>query len=89
MSKFIASYFIINKKENQMKFYSNMFKDQWAFYPIPFVYFYLETCEPESHASILKNKICGLYLSFNWLKYTYIIGLHKTLNNVRNFRKIS
>ena len=82
MSQFIESYFkIISQKKPKMKFYSNLFKNQWAVYPLPFAYFYFETCEPESHiTSLLDNKICGLYLSFNWLKYTYNVGIHKTIN---------
>ena len=53
-------------------------KNQWAFFPLPFAYFYLETCDPESHVPFLKNKICGIYLSFNWLKYTFNVGCHKS-----------
>ena len=81
MSQFIESYFkTIAQKKPKIKFYSNLFKNQWAVYPLPFAYFYFETCEPESHiTSLLDNKICGLYLSFNWLKWTYIIGFYKTI----------
>ena len=78
MSEFIVSYF--KKTENKMKFHSKNHKNQWAFYPLPFAYFYLETCHPDSHFTFLKNKICGVYLSFNWLKYTYTIGVHRRLN---------
>jgi hypothetical protein len=63
-----------------MKFHSHLLKLQWAIYPLPFAYLYFETCNPNSHVPFLKNKICGLYLSFNWLKWTYNIGLHKTIN---------
>ena len=81
MSQFIESYFkIITHKKNRMKFYSNLFKNQWTLYPLPFVYIYFDTCHPESHRTLLDNKICGLYLSFNWLKWTYNVGFHKTLN---------
>ena len=81
MSQFIESYFkIITHKKNRMKFHANLHRNQWSIYPLPFVYFYFETCQPDSHVSIWKNKICGLYLSMNWLKYTYNIGIHKTIN---------
>ena len=81
MSQFIESYFkIITHKKNKMKFHANLHRNQWLVYPLPFVYFYFETCQPDSHISIWKNKICGVYLSFNWLKWTYNIGLHKTIN---------
>lgn len=62
-----------------MKFHSSLFKNQWAVYPLPFAYFYFETCEPESHKSLFQNKICGIYLSFNWLKWTYNIGFYKPI----------
>ena len=81
MSQFIKSYFTtISQKNTKMKFYSNLFKNQWAIYPLPFAYLYFETCHPDSHVSFWKNKICGIYLSFNWLKWTYNIGLFKPLN---------
>ncbi len=81
MSQFIESYFkIISQKKTKMKFYSSLFKNQWAVYPLPFAYFYFETCDPESHiTSLLDNKICGVYLSFNWLKWTYNIGFYKSI----------
>jgi hypothetical protein len=80
MSQFIESYFKTTlPKQRNMKFHSSLFKNQWAVYPLPFVYFYFETCEPESHRTLLDNKLCGIYLSFNWLKWTYNIGFHKTL----------
>jgi hypothetical protein len=63
-----------------MKFHSHLLKSQWAIYPLPFAYIYFETCNPDSHVSVWKNKICGVYLSMNWLKYTYNIGFHKTIN---------
>ena len=81
MSQFIESYFkIITHKKNKMKFHANLHRNQWLVYPLPFLYIYFETCQPDSHVSIWKNKICGIYLSFNWLKYTYNIGFHKTIN---------
>jgi hypothetical protein len=52
----------------------------WAVYPLPFAYIYFETCEPESHKSLFQNKICAVYLSFNWLKWTYNIGFYKPIN---------
>jgi hypothetical protein len=80
MSQFIESYFKTTlPKQRNMKFHSSLFKNQWAVYPLPFVYFYFETCEPESHKSLLQNKICAVYLSFNWLKWTYNIGLFKRI----------
>ena len=63
-----------------MKFHTNLHRNQWVIYPLPFAYLYFETCNPDSHVPFLKNKICGVYLSFNWLKWTYNIGLHKTIN---------
>jgi hypothetical protein len=81
MSQFIESYFktTLPKKSN-MKFHSSLFKNQWAVYPLPFAYLYFETCEPESHiTSLLDNKLCAVYLSFNWLKWTYTIGFFKKL----------
>ena len=80
MSQFIKSYFTtISQKNTKMKFYSNLFKNQWAVYPLPFAYLYFETCHPDSHVSVWKNKICGVYLSMNWLKYTYNIGFFKPI----------
>jgi hypothetical protein len=82
MSQFIESYFktTISQKKNKMKFSSHTFKNQWAVYPLPFAYIYFETCEPESHKSLFQNKICAVYLSFNWLKWTYNIGFYKPIN---------
>ena len=81
MSQFIKSYFTTTPQKNtKMKFHSIIHKNQWSFYPLPFAYLYFETCNPDSHVPFLKNKICGIYLSFNWLKWTYNIGLHKTIN---------
>lgn len=82
MSQFIESYFktTISQKKNKMKFSSHTFKNQWVVYPLPFAYIYFETCEPESHKSLFKNKICAVYLSFNWLKWTYNIGFYKPIN---------
>jgi len=81
MSQFIESYFkTTSPKKNKMKFYSNLFKNQWAVYPLPFAYLYFETCEPESHKTLLDNKICSVYMSFNWLKWTYNIGFYKRIN---------
>ena len=80
MSQFIESFTNSLKPKKNMKFYSHLLKNQWIIYPLPFVYFYFETCQPDSHISIWKNKICGVYLSFNWLKHNYNIGIHKTIN---------
>ena len=81
MSEFISSYFSTTTKKNKiMKLHSRMHTNQWAIYPLPFAYLYFETCHPDSHVSFWKNKICGIYLSFNWLKWTYNIGLFKPLN---------
>ena len=81
MSQFIESYFkIITHKKNKMKVHANLHRNQWLVYPLPFLYIYFETCQPDSHISIWKNKICGVYLSFNWLKHNYNIGIHKTIN---------
>ena len=82
MSQFIESYFKTTTppKKIKMKFYSHTVKHQWAFYPLPFVYPYMETCHPESHRRLRDNPICGVYLSFNWLKWTYIIGFFKPIN---------
>jgi len=82
MSQFIESYFktTISPKKVKMKFSSHTFKNQWAVYPLPFAYIYFETCEPESHKSLFKNKICAVYLSFKWLKWTYNIVFYKPIN---------
>jgi hypothetical protein len=80
MSQFIESFTNSLKPKKNMKFYSHLLKNQWTLYPLPFVYIYFDTCHPESHRTLLDNKICGLYLSFNWLKWTYNVGFHKTLN---------
>ena len=82
MSEFIVSFFepFKPKPKTKMKFYSHSYKNQWAIYPLPFVYIYFETCSPESHVTLLKNKICGLYLSFNWLKWTYNVGFFKSIS---------
>jgi len=80
MSQFIESFTNSLKPKKHMKFYSYLLKNQWTLYPLPFVYIYFDTCHPESHRTLLDNKICGLYLSFNWLKWTYNVGFHKTLN---------
>jgi len=80
MSQFISSYVKTINPKPKMKFHANLLKNQWSFYQLPFVYFYFETCQPDSHVSIWKNKICGVYLSFNWLKHTYNIGFQKTIN---------
>ena len=81
MSQFIESYSkIVTPKKTKMKFSSHLFKNQWAVYPLPFAYLYFETCEPESHKTLLENKICAAYLSFNWLKWTYNIGIYKPIN---------
>jgi hypothetical protein len=81
MSQFIKSYFLTTPQKNTiMKFYSNTHKNQWAVFPLPFAYFYFETCHPDSHVPLLKNKICGLYLSFNFLKWTWNVGFFKPLN---------
>ena len=63
-----------------MKLHSKVYTNQWAFYPLPFVYIYLETAHPESHVPFLKNKLSGVYLSFNWLKWSYNLGFFKPLN---------
>jgi len=80
MSQFISSFIESINPKPKMKFHANLHRNQWLVYPLPFVYFYFETCQPDSHVSIWKNKICGVYLSFNWLKHTYNIGFHKTIN---------
>jgi hypothetical protein len=80
MSQFISSFIESINPKPKMKFHANLLRNQWSLYPLPFAYIYFETCQPDSHVSIWKNKICGIYLSFNWLKYTYNIGFHKTIN---------
>jgi hypothetical protein len=80
MSQFIESFTNSLKPKKNMKFYSHLLKNQWVIYPLPFAYFYFETCNPDSHVPFLKNKICAIYLSFNWLKWTYNVGFHKTIN---------
>ena len=79
MSQFIVSYFKTIEKKPNMKLHTSLTRNQWAIYPLPFAYLYFETCEPESHLPLLKNKICAVYLSFNWLKWTYTIGFFKKL----------
>ena len=79
MSKFIESYFTTPQKKTRMKLYYELSKNQWQVYPLPFVYLYFETFHPESHRPLFMNKPCGVYLSFNWLKWTYVVGLHKKL----------
>ena len=80
MSQFIESYFkTTTPKKSNMKLSSSLFKNQWAVYPLPFAYFYFETREPESYKSLFQNKICAVYLSFNWLKWTYNIGFYKPI----------
>jgi hypothetical protein len=80
MSQFIKSYYnTISKKKLLMKFHSHTYKNQWAIYPLPFAYIYFETCHPDSHVSFWKNEICGAYLSFNWIKWTWNVGLFKSL----------
>jgi len=80
MSKFISSFIESINPKPKMKLYSKLHRNQWLLYPIPFISFYFETCQPDAHISIWRNKICGLYLSFNWLKHTYNIGFQKTIN---------
>ena len=80
MSEFIVSFVESSNPKPKMKFQANLHRNQWSLYPIPFVNFYFETCHPDAHVSFWKNKICGVYLSLNWLKHTYNIGFHKTLN---------
>jgi hypothetical protein len=80
MSEFIVSFVESSNPKPKMKFHAKLHRNQWSLYPIPFVNFYFETCHPDAHVSIWKNKICGVYLSMNWLKYTYNIGFHKTIN---------
>lgn len=80
MSQFISSYVESSNPKPKMKFHANLYRNQWSLYPLPFAYFYFDTCHPDSHVSIWKNKICGVYLSINWLKYTYNIGFYKTIN---------
>ena len=80
MSQFISSYVESTNSKSKMKFQANLHRNQWSIYPLPFAYIYFETCQPDSHISIWKNKICGVYLSMNWLKHTYNIGFHKTIN---------
>jgi hypothetical protein len=81
MSQFIESYFktLIPPKKIKMKFYSHTYKNQWSVFPIPFVYLYFDTCHPESHRRLRDNPICGVYLSFNWLKWTFIVGFFKPI----------
>jgi len=80
MSQFIESYFkTTSPKKSNMKFSSHLFKNQWAVYPLPFAYIYFETCEPDSHKTLLENKICAVYLSFNWLKWTWNVGIYKPI----------
>lgn len=81
MSKFIKSYFELPKQKKHMKFYSDISKHPWQFYPLPFVYIYFDMHHPNFHRRFWKNKTHGLYLSLNWLKYTYVIGFYKTLND--------
>jgi hypothetical protein len=79
MSEFISSFIESVNPKPKMKFHTNLHRNQWSLYPLPFVYFYFETCHPDAHVSIWKNKICGIYLSFNWFKHTYNIGFHKRI----------
>ena len=79
MSKFIESYFTTPQKKIQMKIYSHLSKNQWAVFPLPFAYIYFETKHPESHVPLLKNELSGFYISFNFLKWTYILGIYKKI----------
>ena len=79
MSQFISSYVASSNPKPKMKFYANLHRNQWSLYPLPFAYIYFETCSPDSHVSVWKNKICGVYLSMNWLKHTYNIGFFKPI----------
>jgi hypothetical protein len=62
-----------------MKFHYHSYKNQWAIYPIPFAFIYFESCEPESHLPLLKHRICGIYLSLNWLRNSVTIGFCKRI----------
>ena len=81
MSQFIVSFVdSINPKPNKkMKFYYHLSTQQWAVHIIPVIDFYFETCEPENHEKFWNSKICGLYLSFSWLRQSFVFGVYRKL----------
>ena len=82
MSRFIKSYTNITSNTEsflKMKLYSHLFTEAWAFHIIPSVHLYFETNSPLSHGKIWKKGLNGLYLSLQWGKWLYTVGITKKI----------
>lgn len=62
-----------------MKLYSNFSHETWAFHIIPSIHLYFETNSPLSHRNIWKKGLNGLYLSLQWGKCLYTVGIYKKI----------
>ena len=82
MSRFIKSYTDITFRKNpfiKIGFYSDLFIQQWAFHIIPSIHLYFESRHPFNHGKIWNTGISSLYLSLQWGKWLYTIGIYKKL----------
>ena len=62
-----------------MKFYHSFFKQKWTFHIIPSIHLYFDSHSPFEHKRFWQDGISGLYLSFQWGKWLFTIGLHKEI----------
>lgn len=62
-----------------MKFYYSKFIHKWSFHLIPSIHLYVETNSPLEHQRLIKDGVNGIYLSLQWGKWLFTIGLYKKL----------
>jgi hypothetical protein len=78
MSKFFTSFTKnTHKTKNKMKLHYSSFTNKWTFHIIPTIHLFFDSHSPFEHKRFLKDGLAGLYLSFQWGKWLFTIGLHK------------
>ncbi len=81
MGKFITSYTEIthNHKKRKFEFYFVKHIHKWCFHILPSIHLYIESHSPYDHDRFWKYGISGVYMSFQWGKWLYILGLCKKM----------
>jgi hypothetical protein len=62
-----------------MKIYSHFIINQWSIHILPTLDLYFERQSPYVHDKSFIDGLNGFYISFTWLKWNLLFGVHKTI----------
>lgn len=77
MSQYITSYTKDRINQKDMGLHFSKFKFKWQFVIIPVIRLYFESHDPSNHRRIWQTGFSGLYLSIEWLRWSFTFGIFK------------